>query len=66
MLQEQFDNIKKSLKKSELKLNKDLKALAEQKLLDIEKEVNALDTTVEKFYERANSANLEKLLFKNV
>lgn len=66
LLLEQFENIKKSLKKSEVKLNKDLKALAEQKLLNIEEEIEELDTTVEKFYEQANSANLEKLLFKNV
>lgn len=49
-----------------MRLNSDLKKIAKQKLLDIEKEINILDATVEEFYERANSTNLEKLLFKNV
>lgn len=49
-----------------MRLNGDLKKIAKQKLLDIEKEINILDTTVEEFYQRANSANLEKLLFKDV
>lgn len=65
-LQEQFDNIKKSLKQTELKMNNDLKKIAEQRLLNIKEEIKEIDTTVEQFYEKTNVANLEKLLFKNV